>query len=135
LGALLETTPSHLALASAPEGFTLLSYGLSLVFGRRHAFASAAFGYAARAGVHVLAEEAAPSPEVPAARALEVWQPRVGVEGYALLPLLDRFSLRIGASADTPVARFSNPATASRGLPPFPRFGASATIGIEARLL
>jgi hypothetical protein len=135
VGGLVEVAPSHVALGDAPEGFTLGTYGVAVAAGRRHAAGAAFVGYAARAGVQVLAEEAAPQPEYPAARALEVWQPRVGVEGYALVPLHGVFSLRLGASADAPVARFSNPASAGRGLPSFPRLGATASIGIEARLL
>jgi hypothetical protein len=134
-GLLVDATPSHASITDAPDGFTLTTYGVSFAFGRRHALDTFAIGYAVRAGVQVLAEEAPPEPTFPAARALEVWQPRAGLEGYGVVPLVDVFSLRVGASADTPIARFSNPAAASRGLPLFPRFGATATIGLEARLL
>ncbi len=134
-GVLVESVPSHVALSAVPDGFTLMTYGVSLAFGRRHALDSVSLGYAARVGVQVLAEEAPPQPGVPSARSLEVWQPRVGVEGYGLVPLVDRFALRFGASVDTPVARFANPAAESRALPSFPRLGATASIGIEARLL
>ncbi len=135
LGVFVDVAPSYHPFDTAPDGFTLTSYSLGLLFGRREPVGGITLAYAALLAMHGIEESANSNPQLISSRSIDALQPRVGVLAQAIVPVRDALAVVVGLEADAAVARFRDIGTAERELPNFTRYGFSVTVGVEASLL
>ncbi len=135
LGVFVDVAPSYHPFDTAPDGFTLTSYSLGLLFGRREPVGGITLAYAALLAMHRIEESANSNPQLISSRSIDAIQPRVGVLAQAIVPVREALAVVVGLQADAAVAKFRDPGTAERELPNFTRYGFSVTVGVEASLL
>jgi hypothetical protein len=136
LGIFGEWDPVYERLAgSTPPGFAMSALAVGALFGRREHTGRLDVNYGLGLGVASVASSADPDPTIVKTRSVDASQQRAAVYAGAHYPRDKSIRVTLDMLTDAALSGLRGPATSEVRLPPFPRYGVSLSLGVEAVVL
>jgi hypothetical protein len=133
VGVFGEWDPVYARLAGkSPPGFAMSALFVGAVFGRRESASRLEVNYGLGLGIASVAASADPDPSIANARNVDASQRRVAVYAGARYPRDKTIRVTLDLMSDAALSGLRGAATSDARLPPFPRYGLSLSVGIEA---